>query len=88
MPAHFWGSGPANYHLVAPINGAVVTSGHTHVAKRRCRDSGYAAERRVTAVCSPSGTPTSLGSAASLNLKKPIVGIDSTPDYGKVLAGG
>ena len=77
--AHFWGSA-ANYHLVAPINGAVVTPAIPTLPNVGA-DSGYllsAGDGGVFAF----GNANFLGSAASLNLKKPIVGIDSTPDYG------
>jgi hypothetical protein len=76
--AHFWGSA-ANYHLVAPINGAVVTPAVATLPNVGA-DSGYllsAGDGGVFAF----GNANFLGSAASLNLKKPIVGISSTPDY-------
>jgi hypothetical protein len=77
--SHFWGSA-ANYHLVSPINGAVVTPAIPTLPNVGA-DSGYllsAGDGGVFAF----GNANFLGSAASLNLKKPIVGISSTPDYG------
>jgi hypothetical protein len=77
--AVFHGSA-ANYPLVQPINGAVVTPAVPSDPSAGV-DSGYllsAGDGGLFAF----GNAQFMGSATSLNLKENIVGIASTPDYG------
>jgi hypothetical protein len=77
--AVFQGSA-ANYPLVQPINGAVVTPANA-ANPNAGSDGGYllsAGDGGVFAF----GNAQFKGSAASLNLEENIVGIASTPDYG------
>jgi hypothetical protein len=77
--AVFHGSA-ANYHLVKPINGVVVTPA-VPTDPSAGVDSGYllsAADGGLFAF----GNAQFMGSATSLNLKENIVGIMSSPDFG------